>query len=258
MNSVASFTTLRKQYDNAMIIDNRQELRPRNNVILTCEHASNALPEGYKWTESDKYFANEHWGSDIGSLNLSKLVSEELNLLLVHSRWSRLLCDVNRSPVSDTIFRTSGDGKTIELNQDLSFEEEQNRLQKFHVGYFQAFRDVSVALSPDYIISVHSFTPNYEGSIRKEEVGVLTSHSDELGDKFLKEFQDRGYKAFLNQPWSGKKGLNYAVDTLLTAKYPVKREAIVLEFRNDMLSDPDTLQRISRDLQEAMMKICLS
>jgi len=175
----------------------------------------------------------------------------------VHSLYSRLLCDVNRSPASETIFRTVGDSKKIELNQDLTDEEEEKRLKKYHTSYFHAFRNVSKEIDPHYIVSVHTFTPCYEGSIRKEEVGVLTSLCDDIGDKFLKEFQNKGYKAFLNEPWSGKNGLNFAIDNFLTAKYPFQREGIVLEFRNDLLKHPETFRKIQVDLQDIIRSICL-
>lgn len=50
-------------------LKNFQYYSPSNvspSVLLTCEHASNELPEGYNWSKNDKKFENTHWSYDIG------------------------------------------------------------------------------------------------------------------------------------------------------------------------------------------------
>ena len=155
---------LRYDYPNAKVIDNRDLEKQNNNIIVVCEHATNHLPEGYSWSEHDtKYFKDEHWGSDLGALELAKILAKELKVILLHSLYSRLLVDVNREPGSEGLFRKSGDGQIVELNKDLTIEEEEKRLSTYHFGFFEAMRDISENIDPHYVICVHSFTPLYEG-----------------------------------------------------------------------------------------------
>eukprot|EP01016_Furgasonia_blochmanni_P018786 TRINITY_DN2121_c0_g1_i2.p2 TRINITY_DN2121_c0_g1~~TRINITY_DN2121_c0_g1_i2.p2 ORF type:complete len:161 (+),score=24.02 TRINITY_DN2121_c0_g1_i2:67-549(+) len=103
---------------NARVIDNRDPANPFNDIIFMCEHASNALPEGYSWSPNDaENFKDEHWAYDLGALDMAKTIAQDFGGVLVHSLVSRLLCDVNRPISSRTLFRKTGDGKVIELNQ---------------------------------------------------------------------------------------------------------------------------------------------
>jgi len=43
--------------------------------------------------------------------------------------------------------------------------------------------NISEKLDPDYVFSIHSFTPNYEGQIRRAEVCIATSLSEEFASK---------------------------------------------------------------------------
>ena len=144
----------------------------------------NRLPESYSWSKNDQAnFAETHWSHDPGyplsiqtdllivlrrALNLAKSVAKELKLPLVHSNYrykrelsslftfeSRLLCDVNRPIVSDTMFRRTGDGKNIDLNRgtvyywilivsmrkDLTEDEEIARLKKYYLSYYYMLRN---------------------------------------------------------------------------------------------------------------------
>jgi len=251
-------TTLKTEFENARIEDFRDPTNPNNSIIITCEHATNELPEGYSWTENDwTFFANDHWGYDPGSLDVAKYLAKELKCVLVYSLYSRLLCDVNRSIAADTLFRTGGDGRSIDLNANLTYEEEQARIIKYHHSYYNALREVSMKIDPLYMFSVHSFTPLYEGNPRTLEVGILVSYSDELGLKVFEGFKKRNHNVAVNEPYDGKQGLN-TLDTILFAKYPVRRQGIEFEFRNDLLMDPKKAPKIKVDALEAIKDaICL-
>jgi len=247
---------LRTEFENAKIVDFRDPENPNNTVVITAEHASNALPDGYSWTENDlKYFANDHWGYDPGSLDMALFLAKELKCLLVHSLYSRLLLDVNRSTSATDLFRASGDGHLVDLNRDITYEEEQTRIIKYHHSYYNALREISIKIDPTYIFSVHSFTPLYEGQVRTLECGVLINYSDDLGTKITEGIKHRNYNAALNEPYDGKQGLN-ALDTLIYAKYPVHRQGVEFEFRNDLLTDPEKAPKMKLDVLETITEAC--
>jgi len=112
-----------------------------------------------------------------------------------------------------------------------------------------------VKVDPLYIISVHSFTPLYEGNPRALEIGVLVSHSDELGEKVCEGLKKRNHYVKVNEPYTGKEGLN-ALDTLLYAKDPVRRQGVEFEFRNDLLLDPKKSEKIKADTLEVVKETC--
>jgi len=247
---------LRTEFENAKIVDFRDPQNPNNAIVITAEHASNALPDEYSWTENDRtYFANEHWGYDPGSLDVAIYLAKELKCVLVHSLYSRLLIDVNRSLAADTLFRTQGDAQVVDLNRDLTYEEEQKRIAKYHHSYYNALREVSLKIDPLYIFSIHSFTGLYEGQPRSLEIGVMVSYSDDLGNKVNEGLKKRNHNAAVNEPYDGKQGMN-ALDTMLFAKYPVRRQAVQFEFRNDLLLDAKKAEKIKANALEAIKEAC--
>jgi len=256
LNNTTKGQELRTEYENAKILDFRDKENPNNMIVITAEHASNGLPDGYSWTENDKtYFADEHWGYDPGSLDMAIHLAKGLKCVLVYSLYSRLLLDVNRCITAQTLFRKSGDGKIVDLNKDITWEEEQQRIIKYHHSYFSALREVSIKIDPLYVFSVHSFTPLYEGQPRSLEVGTLVNYSDELAEKINEIFKRKGYKAAVNEPYDGKQGLA-TLEALLFAEYPVKRQGVEFEFRNDLLQDPKISLKLKADALEALQIVC--
>jgi len=247
---------LKSEYENAKIVDFREKENPNNLIVITCEHASNELPEGYIWTENDRtYFADQHWGYDPGSLDMALYLAKELKCVVVYSLYSRLLLDVNRNITADTLFRKNGDGQIIDLNKDITYEEEQKRIIKYHHSYYSALRDISNQIDPLYIFSVHSFTPLYEGQARSLEIGILVNYSDELAQKIHEIYKKKDHKVAINEPYDGKQGLA-TLEALLFAKYPVRRQGVEFEFRNDLLLDPKKSLKLKNDTLEALKTVC--
>jgi predicted N-formylglutamate amidohydrolase len=247
---------LKTEFENARIVDFRDPESPNNLIVITAEHASNALPEGYNWTDSDRaFFVDEHWGYDKGSLDIAMHLAKELKCVLVYSLYSRLLVDVNRDLPSQTLFRKSGDGRLVDLNRNMDEEEEDLRIQKYHLSYYRALREVSMKVDPMYIFGVHSFTPLYEGNPRTLEMGILVNYSDDMAERLCGELKKRHHNVEINQPYDGKEGLA-ALGALLYAKVPVTRQGIQFEFRNDLITDPSKVGRIKDDTLQAVKAVC--
>jgi len=256
LNNSKADQELRTEYENAKILDFRDKENPNNMIVITCEHASNALPDGYDWTENDRtYFADQHWGYDPGSLDMATHLAKELKCVLVYSLYSRLLADVNRTIAGQDLFRKGGDGQIIDLNKDITYEEEQNRIIKYHHTYYSALREVSIKIDPLYVFSVHSFTPLYEGQPRSLEVGILVNYSFDLAEKINEVFQKEGHNVAVNEPYDGRQGLA-TLEALLFAKYPVRRQGVEFEFRNDLLLDPKTSKKLKDDALVALQTVC--
>ena len=207
-------------------------------ILITCEHASNRLPEPYHWTQGDERFKDTHWAYDPGAADTAKLLAQRLGTVAVLSRFTRLLLDPNRTLFSETLFRKACEGHSLDLNSSLSPEEKYTRISRFHAPYHFLIGELAEFLDPDLAVSIHTFTPNYEGQQRSVEIGVLYEDWDEsLALHTQNLFRTAGFDARLNEPWSGKEGLMPVGTGLRYAKGGKRRDVIELEIRNDLATD---------------------
>lgn len=210
-------------------------------VILTCEHASERLPEPFRFPEQDAWLVGTHWAYDLGAADLTRELAAALGAGAVLSRFSRLLIDPNRSPTAPDLFRKIAEGRPVALNADIGDEERDLRFamsNAYHAAVDRAVERDSAKL----ILSIHSFTPVYEGTRRAVELGVLFDDEEELAESLRGAFADAGFAALLNEPYSGKFGLMYAVDRHARRH---GRRALELEVRQDLASDPAVRARIA-------------
>jgi len=255
--SHTNFVELRAEYENARVVDYRDPENPNNQVVVTCEHAFNVLPDEYSWTEHDKrHFVDEHWGYDIGAFDMADALAKELKCVFVHSVYSRLLVDTNRSIVADTLFRKSGDGYILDLNKDMTYEEEQKRIKKYFLCYYEAIRQVSTKVNPDYILSIHSFTSMYEGQPRSLEVGVLYGHeSTDFANDLNEGMNNKGYRSEANKPYDGLKTQD-VVKSLVSNKKGSNRQGITFEFRNDILANKEKFVKLKEATVDVVKDAC--
>jgi len=255
--SNTEFKELRTEYENAKIVDYRDPENPNNEVVITCELAFNTLPDEYSWTEHDeRHFVNEHWGYDIGAFQMADALAAELKCVFVHSLYSRLLIDPNRTLVADTLFRKNGDGEEVDINKDLTYEEEQKRIKKFYIPYYEALREISTKVNPKKVFSIHSFTALYEGQARSIEIGVLyAQESTEFSLDVNERMKNKGYKSEANKPYNGIITMG-ALNSLLFAKHPLKREGLTFEFRNDILANREKFAELKEKTVEVINDVC--
>jgi len=214
-------------------------------VFLSCEHASQRLPEGYAWPRSDERLVGTHWAFDLGAADLVRELARELAAPAVLSRFSRLLIDPNRPEDSETLFRPDAEGLPVELNIDLTEAERQRRIDRFHRPYHDAIDDRLGAHGAEVLFSIHSFTPNYEGTIRPMEIGVLFDTQEELAERAGEALRQAGFVTALNEPYSGKDGLAYAPERHAAVH---GRKALELEVRQDLSVRPEVRARLVQAL----------
>ena len=218
-------------------------------ILLICEHASGTLPPSWRWPTPDRYLSAAHWGVDIGIARFTRQLAERLKSPAVLAPTSRLLIDCNRTTESDTLFRGVADGSPIWLNQGLSPRERTSRIESVYREYHAAVDSMCERYTPELILSMHSYTPSYEGSPRAVQVGVLHDGEEALA----KVWSDRlrallpGYDVRINEPWSGIGGYVYsAVDHANRCD----AVAMELELRNDLLTSSN-----AQELLEALAKL---
>ncbi len=139
-------------------------------VIITCEHGGNRVPTRYR-----KLFAeaaeilNSHRAWDPGALTLARQFARILNAPLHCSSVTRLLVELNRSLHHPRLFS--------EFTASLSANEKQTLLKEHWYPYRCEVEDAISTLIQDngrvVHLSVHSFTPVWNGETRRTDVGLL-------------------------------------------------------------------------------------
>lgn len=201
--------------------------------LICCEHASNALPDGMTWPEQDAWVTETHWAVDIGIAEVVRDLAELTNATAVLTRYSRLYLDVNRYLDSPTLCRDHADGKTIHLNANLSAEQIKARVERAYHPWHDTLHRQARSKRGNFLLALHSFTGNYEGTHRDLEIGVMHVDQLELATKWRDFFRDKGFCAEVDQPYVGA---THMISPHIAAK-KTWRDAIMLEIRNDLLSD---------------------
>jgi predicted N-formylglutamate amidohydrolase len=69
-------------------------------------------------------------------------------------------------------------------NNLVSFEEKERRIITYYMPYHMILNQAMEFLRPKYVLSSHSFTPQYEDNPKREyEVGILFRERNLLVDK---------------------------------------------------------------------------
>lgn len=210
-------------------------------VLLTCEHASQRMPEGWRWPKADQRLLDTHWAFDLGAAELTQELAEWLECGAVLSNFSRLVIDPNRELDSPTLFREHAEGAPIELNFELAMDERNRRIDSLYTPFHDALNEAAAASNAETMFSIHSFTPLYEGTTRTMEIGILFDSHEPAARALAQRLHDAGFITVLNEPWSGKNGLMYSVE-----QHAVRhgKTAIEIEVRQDLATDPAFRKRL--------------
>ncbi len=217
-------------------------------IVLCCEHASNALPSAYEWGE-DRWLQNTHWAWDPGAAEVVRELARHYEARAVLANFSRLVIDPNRPLFSQTLFRDRAEGRVVHLNDGISDIERGRRVLDWWKPYHDALDAVTGALPAKVLVSMHSFTPVYEGDVREVEIGVLFDQSEAFAMEVMRSMATTGFEVRANEPYSGRGGMmfscyQHAADHGL--------EALELELRQDLLADPSTRDRIVKAIITAL------
>lgn len=156
-------------------------------LIITCEHATNAIPKKYaEQFSAAKKMLESHRGLDIGALTLYKLLAKKRWAPWhLAGQWSRLLIDLNRSVTHRHLFSS--------ISKEFS-KEEQNRII---ADFYQSYRTTLInKIQIEYTkkipvlhLSLHSFTPTLNGLKRNCDIGLLYDPKRIEEKNFCKNFK---------------------------------------------------------------------
>lgn len=139
-------------------------------LFLSCEHAVNDVPPAYRHLfKQHESLLQSHRAVDFGALSVAKSLSQSLDCECVTAKVTRLLIDCNRTVTNRSCFS--------ELTRGLPEHEKLHLINTFYRPYREQCEATIQALIESGAqvlhVSVHSFTPEFNGVIRNAAIGLL-------------------------------------------------------------------------------------
>lgn len=236
----------------------RVKLHASERIVVTCEHASNALPRGIGQLGASAAALRSHAAWDKGSREIASILAHRLGAAHFAGRYTRLLIDLNRSRGSKNLIPKERLGYNIAENRTLSRKGREERIEK----YYRPYRDVVEAAVREALaaegtclhLSVHTFVPDLEDEVRHADVGILYDPRRRNERGFAERMRDAlialSVPTRLNYPRSGTSD---AFTTHLRGRFPkMKYAGIQLEVNQDALRSNRSVWQMGRFITEAV------
>ncbi len=219
----------------------------RSPFFFVCEHAGRRLPQALGELGLSPAALATHIAWDIGAGALAARLSGALDATLVVQHYSRLVIDCNRPPLSAESIPEKSEQTIIRGNMGLSEAQKRQRIAVF----FTPFHDrISALLAarrhagrPTVLVSLHSFSPVYDGFRRPWHIGAQYNRQPEFSRRINALLgQDTSLCIGDNQPYPVNDATHYTI--------PVHGEKgglihTMIEIRNDQLGDETGQRRLA-------------
>ncbi|MEP4535413.1 MAG: N-formylglutamate amidohydrolase [Cyclobacteriaceae bacterium] len=174
--------------------------------VVTCEHAGNRVPKCFSnLFVSAKTDLHSHKGWDIGAIEIATYLAQKLGVSLFRFDYTRLLIEVNRSLDSPELFS--------KYSKELQTDQKQYLIDTYYQPYRKSieYRISNQINSGHRVIhlSIHTFTPIWDGEGRNVDIGFLFDEARLLEKKFCTNWRTRiesmtnNYFIVHNQPYAG-------------------------------------------------------
>lgn len=227
-----------------------------NGIVIVCEHAANIFPAefGYLGLTEDQRRAHIAW--DPGALGVARAMARALKAILVAGRVSRLIYDCNRPPEAPSAFPARSEVFAIPGNVDLSADEKLRRVQAVYEPFRKGLTDVLNNFDEAVIVTVHSFTPVFDGKIRSCEIGILHDSDTRLADQMLADWpEDAPLRATRNDPYGPEDGVTHTLK-----EHGISRgwRNVMLEIRNDLIGTSHLQEQVGQLLATRVSEALLA
>jgi predicted N-formylglutamate amidohydrolase len=230
----------------------------RSPVLLVCEHASNTLPAYFGNLGLSEEALSSHIAWDPGALAVARAMSQSLDATLVYQRFSRLIYDCNRPPDSPGAMPETSEIYAVPGNRNLTAGERRARTEELYVPFHDAVRALigerRARGQDSVIVTIHSFTPVYNGRQRAVELGILHDADSRLADRMLAAAADAPlYRTERNEPYGPEDGVTH---TLVLHGIANGLRNVMIEVRNDLVAD-DAGQGVMADYLAGLLQLSL-
>lgn len=229
-------------------------------VVLTCDHASLAVPRKLGRLGLEEAIIAQHIGWDIGAAAVTRRLALLLDAPAILGGYSRLVIDCNRGPSDPSSIATVSDGVAIPGNAALSEVARAARraaiFEPFHAAIaarIAAWQRRGIAPA---VISIHSFTPTMSGFERPWHVGVLWDEDGRIALPLLAALRaETGIVVGDNQPYSAREPVGYT-----QRHHGCERGLphVAIELRQDLIAEEANAalwaERLSRALKPILVR----
>jgi predicted N-formylglutamate amidohydrolase len=209
----------------------------RRDVLVLCDHASNAVPDEFERLGLDAADLTRHIGWDPGAGGVARALAAALDCPAILGGSSRLLIDLNRSPDDATLILAESDSTWVPHNLSIDDEQRADRVARFHAPYhgrIDVHLDGLIAhgVRP-LVIAVHSFNPVFAGIERPWPIGVLWKLARDPVVPLLEWFTAQAYHVGDNHPYDGRVAMGYTLE-----QHAIRRNLrhVMFEIRNDEIT----------------------
>lgn len=210
--------------------------------LVTCEHASPAIPQSCSELLKDYYDqAETHQVYDPGAASVADEIASRLSAPILKGSFTRLAIDLNRSLGNDAQFSPP----VFLADERLKASLISDHYIPFRTQTIDTIDQILASEDTTLIhLSVHSFTKVFKGQRRSVDLGILfdpeRSSESKLSKRWIKALASvlPEHKVEANQPYLGSDDGHV---TALRRLYPQdKYVGIEIELSQDLDLDPDS------------------
>ncbi|WP_435138311.1 N-formylglutamate amidohydrolase [Pseudopelagicola sp. nBUS_19] len=209
----------------------------KSSFIVVCEHASNHIPASFAALGLSQEARVSHVAWDPGAMDVSTRLAKKLDANLIASAVSRLIYDCNRPPFAKDAMPERSEIFDVPGNKNLTQGDRDARTEIFYCPFKSALKFAIDRVASPILITVHTFTPIYNGIARSVEIGILHDSDARLADAMLQVAATHtDFNVQRNAPYGPEHGVTH---TLKQHAIKDGHLNVMLEIRNDLVETPE-------------------
>jgi len=189
-------------------------------LLLVCDHAANRVPQRLANLGVSGAELARHIGWDIGAADVTYRLADRLGAPAVLAGYSRLVIDCNRSLDHASLIPIESDRTPVPGNTDLSTRQREARIAALFDPYHDAIAEQIEQLhalcrdgEAPVVVSIHSFTPVFDGIERPWHTGVLWNVDPRLPLPLIARLRtDSQLIVGDNEPYSARDGFGHTLE----------------------------------------------
>jgi predicted N-formylglutamate amidohydrolase len=204
-------------------------------LVLACDHASHRVPRSLDNLGLDDALLRSHIGWDIGAAQVARHMSAQLNAVLILANYSRLVIDINRPLGHSQSIAQHSENTEIPGNFALDKREAQRRAEACFWPYHETLGGLVTSAeqhnSARLLVSVHSFTPVFDGVQRPWQIGILWDTDEDIANSLIEHLRQQSVCVGNNEPYDAHNAVGY------TTRVHSDRN-VLIEIRQDLIDTP--------------------